>query len=110
MSISGISAATTNPAISQAKTAQVKSKSDATTASQPQQPVAKDTVTISSAATQVSQASQAAQEAAETPQQTAKEAQHGDLQAKKLLAKQAAAEEAKEPATVKSQEAAGTNE
>ena len=106
MSISEIGAGTTTAAITQTKTAQVEPKNKATTASQPQ-PAAKDTVTISSAATQ---AAQAAQEAKETPQQTAKEAQHGDLQAKRLLAKETAAKEANEPATIKSQETSGTNE
>ena len=47
----------------------------------------KDTVQISAAA-------QALQEASETPQQTAKEAQGGDQQAKRLVAQQAAAEKA----------------
>ncbi len=48
------------------------------------QPAATDTVKISAAA-------QALQEAIETPTQTAKEARSGDTQAKKLLAKEAAA-------------------
>ena len=44
---------------------------------------------------QLSSAAQAAlREATETPAQTAKEASHGDIQAKHLLAKQAAAKEA----------------
>jgi len=51
----------------------------------------KDTVQISSAA------KQALQEATETSVQTAKEAQSGDLQAKKLLAKEAAANAAQQP-------------
>ena len=51
-------------------------------------PAATTTVTISSAA---SQAAQAAQEASESPAQTANEAQANDSQAKRLLAKQAAA-------------------
>ena len=56
-------------------------------------PPVKDSVTLSSAALL------AAQEAAETPAQTAKEAQTGDIQAKHLLAKQAAAKAAMEPKT-----------
>ena len=40
----------------------------------------------------ISVAAQAMQEATETPQQTAKEAQGGDQQAKRLVAKEAAAE------------------
>jgi hypothetical protein len=62
-------------------------------------PVSTDTVVISNAA------KAALLEATETPTQTAKEARGGDLQAKNLLAKQAAAEEATEPSLVKSQEA-----
>jgi hypothetical protein len=50
-----------------------------------------DTVQISSAA------KQALQEATETAAQTAKEAQSGDLQAQKLLAKEAAAQAAQQP-------------
>jgi len=48
---------------------------------------------------QISSASQAMQEATETPAQTAKEAQSGDIQAKKLLAKEAAAQVAPAQAT-----------
>ena len=51
----------------------------------------RDTVQISSAA------KQALQEATETAAQTAKEAQSGDLQAKKLLAKEQAAQAAQQP-------------
>lgn len=51
-------------------------------------PVAKDTVSISNAA------QAALQEATETSAQTAKEAKSGDIQAKKLLAKQVAAKTA----------------
>jgi hypothetical protein len=53
----------------------------------PPQPVPSDTVQLSSAARA------ALQEAAETPAQTAKEAAAGDLQAKRLLARQAAKEQ-----------------
>jgi hypothetical protein len=49
--------------------------------------VPKDTVTISTAA------QTAAQEASETPAQTLKEATHGDPQATRLLAKEAAAKQ-----------------
>jgi hypothetical protein len=52
----------------------------------------KDTVSISSAALSALKA--ALQEATETSAQTAKEANSGDLQAQKLLAKEAAAKEA----------------
>jgi hypothetical protein len=70
-----------------------------TTESKPQ-PAATDTVQISSAA------KKALQEATETPEQTAKEARSGDLQAKRLLAKETAnAEEAKESPAVRAQEA-----
>jgi len=62
---------------------------------------AKDTVTLSSTALL------AAQETAETPAQTAKEAQAGDIQAKHLLAKQAAAKAALQPVNVKAQETPG---
>lgn len=65
------------------------------------QPAAEDTVQISSAA------QTALQEATETPAQTEKEARNGDLQAKELLAREAAAEEAKEPPVAKAQEAQG---
>ena len=51
-----------------------------------------DTVQLSSTAqTQLSAIKAAVQEAAETPAQTAKEAQSGDLQARRLLAKETAA-------------------
>jgi hypothetical protein len=102
--------------IAQTGTAQVASQSAATNTNTPPQsgakesapaktkPAATDTVTISS------QAKLAAQEATETAAQTAKEARSGDLQAKKLLAKQTAAEELKEPAYVKAQEAKGIAE
>lgn len=54
-----------------------------------------DTVHLSSTAqAQLSTIKAAAQEAAETPAVTAKEAQSGDLQAKRLLAKEAAAAKA----------------
>lgn len=94
-------------AVSQANTAQVASTASHTqSANQGSTPAkaqsaAKDTVTISSAAVL------AAQEAMETPAQTAKEARGGDMQAKRLLAKQAASEEAGEPASIKAQEAPG---
>ena len=67
------------------------------------QPAATDTVKISSAA------QTAAQEATETAAQTAKEADSGDRQAQRLLAKEAAAAEAKESQVVRSQEAQGTS-
>ncbi len=54
-----------------------------------------DTVHLSSTAqAQLSAVKAAAQEAAETSAQTAKEAQSGDLQAQRLLAKEAAAAKA----------------
>ena len=54
-----------------------------------------DTVKLSSAAqAQLSTIQAAVQEAAETPGQTAKEAQSGDLQARKLLSKEEAAAKA----------------
>lgn len=54
-----------------------------------------DTVHLSSAAqAQLSAIQAATQEAAETPALTAKEAQSGDLQAQRLLAKEAAAAKA----------------
>ena len=57
---------------------------------------AQDTVHLSSTAqAKLSAMKAAVQEAAETPAQTAKEAQSGDLQASRLLAKVAAAEKAK---------------
>jgi hypothetical protein len=51
-------------------------------------PTASAKVTISAAGQSASQA--ASQEAAETPAQSAQEAQHGDRQAQKLVARQAA--------------------
>ena len=81
-------------------------KSDVKSASQPvnqdtiptkAQSVAKDTVKISPAAVL------AAEESSETPAQTAKEAQSGDIQAKNLIARQAASEAAKGSATTKPQ-------
>jgi hypothetical protein len=69
------------------------------------QPSATDTVQISSAA------QKALQEATETPAQTAKEARSGDLQAKRLLAKETAnAEEAKESPAVRAQEVQATQQ
>lgn len=68
---------------------EAKSATGGQTPAQPQ-PAAKaptDTVQISSAAL-------ALQEAVETPAQTAKEAGHGDHQAQRLLAKEAAAAKA----------------
>ncbi len=54
-----------------------------------------DTVQLSSTAqAQLSAIKAAAQEAVETPAQTAKEAQSGDLQAQRLLAKETAAAKA----------------
>jgi len=67
------------------------------------QPAITDTVKISSAAQTV------AQEATETAAQTAREASNGDRQAQRLIAKENAAEEAKEASLVKSQEAQGTS-
>ena len=63
------------------------------------QPTATDTVQISSAG------QAALQEATETDVQTAKEARSGDLQAQRLQARKAAAEEATESPLIKSQEA-----
>jgi hypothetical protein len=66
------------------------------------QPTVADTVQLSGAA-------QAAfQEATETTFQTDKEARSGDVQAKRIEARQAAAEEAKEPPAATAQEAQGT--
>jgi hypothetical protein len=68
-------------------------------AAQPQ-PAAKDTVQISSAG------QSALQEASETHAQTVREAQSGDVQAQRKLARmQASSEEAKESPMVKAQEA-----
>lgn len=54
-----------------------------------------DTVHLSSTAqAQLSQMKAAVQEASETPAQTAKEARSGDLQAQRLLAREAAAAKA----------------
>lgn len=54
-----------------------------------------DTVHLSSAAqAQLSSMKAAVQEASETPAQTAREAQSGDLQAQRLLAREAAAAKA----------------
>lgn len=58
-----------------------------------------DKVELSSKAqTQLNSLSSALQEASETPAQTANEASHGDLQAKKILAKEAAAHQKGIPA------------
>ena len=67
------------------------------------QPTATDTVQISSAA------KAALQEAIETTFQTAKEARSGDLQAQRLQARKAVAEEAKESPAARAQEAQGTS-
>ena len=66
-------------------------------------PVPADTVKISSAA------KNAEQEATETAAQTAREASGGDPQAQRLLAREAAAEEANKSPAVQSQEAQGTS-
>jgi hypothetical protein len=58
------------------------------TQSQPQSVTSKDSIQLSKAAQTILAA---LQEATETPAQTATEAGHGDLQAQRLLAKQAAA-------------------
>jgi len=79
-------------AISNATQTQVVAQSTGTptekpTQSEPQSATGTDSVQLSNAA----QAMLAAvQEAKETPAQTAKEAGHGDLQAQRLLAKEAA--------------------
>jgi hypothetical protein len=65
-----------------------------------------DTVHLSSAAqAQVSAPKAALQEAAETPAQTAKEAAGGDIQARRLLAREAEAAQSREysPTTMKGQ-------
>lgn len=81
-------------------------KSDVKSASQPVNQdtiptkapsVATDTVKISHAAVL------AAEETTETSSQTAKEAQSGDIQAKNLIARQAASEAAKGSATIEPQ-------
>ena len=77
----------------------VKPVNQEVTKSKPK-PSTTDTVTISAAA-------QALQEATETSAQTAKEARSGDIQAQHLLAREAAAEEAKESPSAKSQESVG---
>jgi hypothetical protein len=93
MSIQAISNAST-PQLS-AKVKEVKPDADQAAAANQRtaapQTQPKDTVQVSSAA------KQALQEATETAAQTAKEAQSGDLQAKRLLAKETAANAAKEP-------------
>jgi hypothetical protein len=63
--------------------------------SEPQTAAPSDTSAVPQEIVQLSAAAQSAlREATETPAQTAKEAGHGDAQAKRLLAKQAAAKEA----------------
>lgn len=81
-----------------ASNATVKPVNTETPQSNPQ-PTAAVTVQISSAGRA------ALQEATETPAQTAKEAHSGDVQAQRLLAKEAAADEATEPSLIKSLEA-----
>ena len=91
MTISAISATQTNPA---AETPTVeKSAAPAQKSAQSQTPsnsTPTDTVQISSAARA------AIQEATETQTQTTREAQNGDLQAQRLLAKEAAAKKAEQ--------------
>jgi len=73
--------------VSNATHAQVAAQPQATAAKQPvqtkPQPASTDTV-------QISVAAQALKEAIENPVQTAREAARGDLQAKRLLAREAA--------------------
>jgi hypothetical protein len=57
-----------------------------------------DQVVLSSKAQTQLRVNASIQEASETPAQTAKEAQHGDLQAKRLLEKQAGARKVSVPA------------
>jgi hypothetical protein len=72
--------------------AQAKAKPAAAAATSNPQPAASaDSVQLSSAS-QVKLAAQ--KEARETPAQTVKEANHGDIQAKNLLAKESAAKSA----------------
>lgn len=67
--------------------------------------VAKDKVTISKDSATLKVAGETpAQEAAETPAETAKEANKGDGQAQRLLAKQVAAAEIQKPPVAKAQE------
>jgi hypothetical protein len=82
--ISAVSAATQTQPVAQA----TKTSSQKQIRSEPQSATPTDSVTLSKTA----QAMPAAmQEATEAPAQTAKEAQNGDLQATRLLAKETAA-------------------
>lgn len=81
-----------------ASNAPVKAVNTETPQTNPQ-PTAAITVQISSAG------KAALQEATETPAQTEKEAHSGDVQAQRLLAKEAAADEATESSLIKSLEA-----
>jgi hypothetical protein len=96
--------------VTQANATAVPSKTDVkpvtkdATNSKPQ-PTFTDTVQISSAATAAAKA--ALQELTETPYQTDQEARKGDLQAKRLQAREAAAEEALEAPSARAQEAQG---
>jgi hypothetical protein len=95
MSIQAITNATTSQAPTKVKEAKPDADKDndrtAAAAAPKSQP--KDAVQISSAA------KQALQEATETAAQTAKEAQSGDIQAKKLLAKEDAVKAAQQQPT-----------
>jgi hypothetical protein len=86
--------------------AAVKPEDNETTHSKPQ-PAATDIVQISSAAKTALQT--AVQEATETALQTDKEASGGDLQAKRLQAREAAVEETKESPAASAQEAQGSS-
>ena len=69
-------------------------------------PVSKDKVTISKDSATLKVAGETpAQEAAEAPVETAREANKGDSQAQRLLAKQAAAAEVQKPPVAKTEEA-----
>jgi hypothetical protein len=80
-------------AVSNATQAQPVSQATGTSAKKPAQSEAKPALSTDSV--QLSQTAQAMlaarQEAIETPAQTATESSHGDLQAQRLLAKEAAA-------------------
>jgi hypothetical protein len=101
MVISPVAHTNVSAVVSHAAVAPAKKEA---TESKPQ-PTAKDTVQISSAGKSLQAGLQAAvQEATETSDQTMKEAANGDPQAQRLLAKRAAAEEAKESPAAKALE------
>jgi hypothetical protein len=91
-----LSAITGTQPVQPATPATQASKKPAPANSQPSAST-QDTVHLSGAAqSQLSAMKAAVQEASETPEQTAKEAQSGDLQAQRLMAREAAAAKAAE--------------